>query len=89
MVAALSLGGVSLQLIDELDLQIAALTVQLKRQGVDHGYIPLLVTAPGNGPSIAYTIAPNRGLQANSIDVAALVRLRHSRAVRSMHDDVR
>ena len=39
---------VSLQLIDDLDLQIAALTVQLKRQRADHRYIPLLVSAPGS-----------------------------------------
>src|SRR3954464_6755686 len=39
---------VSLALIDDLELQIAALTVQLKRQGADHRYIPLLVTAPGD-----------------------------------------
>ena len=37
---------VSLGLIDDLELQIAALTVQLKRQGAEHRYIPLLVTAP-------------------------------------------
>ena len=39
----------ALALIDDLELQIAALTVQLKRQGADHRYIPLLVTAPGIG----------------------------------------
>src|SRR5215216_6658123 len=38
---------VSLGLIDDLELQIARLTVELKRQGADHRYIPLLVTAPG------------------------------------------
>jgi transposase len=52
---------VSLELIDDLDLQIAALTVQLKRQGVDHRYIPLLVTAPGIGWINAYTIASEIG----------------------------
>jgi transposase len=52
---------VSLALIDDLDLQIAALTVQLKRQGVDHRYIPLLVTAPGIGWINAYTIASEIG----------------------------
>src|SRR3954468_11529791 len=46
---------VSLQLIDDLELQIAALTVQLKRQGADHRYIPLLVTAPGIGWINGYT----------------------------------
>src|SRR3954471_18494697 len=52
---------VSLQLIDDLDLQIAALTSQLKRQGADHRYIPLLVTAPGIGWINAYTIASEIG----------------------------
>src|SRR5215211_1773379 len=52
---------VSLQLIDDLYLQIAALTVQLKRRGVDHRYIPLLVTAPGIGWINAYTIASEIG----------------------------
>jgi transposase len=52
---------VSLALIDDLDLRIAELTVQLKRQGVDHRYIPLLVTAPGIGWINAYTIASEIG----------------------------
>jgi transposase len=52
---------VSLQLIDDLDLQIAALTVQLKRRGADHRYIPLVVTAPGIGWINAYTIASEIG----------------------------
>ena len=51
----------SLALIDDLDLQIALLTVQLKRQGADHRYIPLLVTAPGIGWINAYTIASEIG----------------------------
>jgi transposase len=40
---------VSLGLIDDLELQIARLTVELKRLGADHRNIPLLVTAPGFG----------------------------------------
>jgi transposase len=48
---------VSLQLIDDLELQIAALTVELRRIGADHRYIPLLVTAPGVGWVVALTIA--------------------------------
>src|SRR3954465_15643205 len=35
---------VALEVIDDLELQIARLTVELKRQGADHRYIPLLVT---------------------------------------------
>jgi transposase len=42
---------VSLALIDDLELQIAELTVKLKRQGAEHRYIPLLVTAPGSAGS--------------------------------------
>ena len=52
---------VSLRLIDDLELQIARLTVQLKRQGADHRYIPLLVTAPGIGWINAFTIASEIG----------------------------
>ena len=52
---------VSLELIDDLELQIANLTCELKRQGVDHRYIPLLVTAPGFGWINAYTVASEIG----------------------------
>jgi transposase len=52
---------VSLRLIDDLELQIARLTVQLKRRGADHRYVPLLVTAPGLGWINAYTIASEIG----------------------------
>jgi transposase len=48
---------VSLQLIDDLELQLATLTVELKRLGADHRYIPLLVTAPGFGWINAFTVA--------------------------------
>ena len=51
----------SLELIDDLELQIARLTVELKRQGADHRYIPLLVTAPGFGWINAYTVASEIG----------------------------
>src|SRR3954452_9798109 len=52
---------VSLALIEKLDVRIAELTVQLKRQGADHRYIPLLVTGPGIGWINAYTIASEIG----------------------------
>jgi transposase len=52
---------VALGLIDDLELQIARLTCELKRQGADHRYIPLLVTAPGFGPINAYTVASEIG----------------------------
>jgi transposase len=51
----------SLELIDDLELQIAGLTVELRRQGADHRYIPLLVTAPGFGWINAYTVASEIG----------------------------
>jgi transposase len=51
----------SLALIDDLELQIASLTVELRRQGADHRYIPLLVTAPGFGWINAYTVASEIG----------------------------
>src|SRR3954465_11343576 len=51
----------SLELIDDLELQIASLTVELRRQGADHRYIPLLVTAPGFGWINAYTVASEIG----------------------------
>jgi transposase len=52
---------VSLRLIEELDVRIGELTVQLRRQGADHRYIPVLVTAPGIGWINAYTIASEIG----------------------------
>jgi transposase len=51
----------SLELIDDLELQIARLTCELKRQGADHRYIPLLVTAPGFGWINAFTVASEIG----------------------------
>ncbi len=51
----------SLELIDDLELQIANLTCELKRQGADHRYIPLLITAPGFGWVNAFTVASEIG----------------------------
>jgi transposase len=51
----------SLRLIDDLELQIAALTVELRRMGADHRYVPLLVTAPGFGWINAFTVASEIG----------------------------
>jgi hypothetical protein len=48
---------VALDVIDDLELPIARLTVELKRQGADHRYIPLLVTAPEFGWINADTVA--------------------------------
>ena len=52
---------VSLRVIDDLELEIASLTVQIKRLGADHRYIPLLVTAPGFGWINAFTVASEIG----------------------------
>jgi transposase len=52
---------VGLGLIDDLELQIARLTVELKQRGADHRYIPLLVTAPGFGWINAFTVASEIG----------------------------
>src|SRR5436309_10251831 len=51
----------SLQLIDELDSQIAECENELQRLGVDHRYVPLLRTVPGIGWVLAYTIAAEIG----------------------------
>jgi hypothetical protein len=51
----------SIGLIDDLELQIARLSVELKRLGADHRYIPLLVTAPRYGWINAFTAASEVG----------------------------
>jgi transposase len=63
----------SLALIDDLGLPIAELTVELRRQGADHRYIPLLVTAPGIGWVTAFTIASEIGDIARFASPAKLV----------------
>jgi transposase len=52
---------VSLGLIDDLELQVARLTVELKDRGADHRYIPFLVTASGFGWIDAFTVASEIG----------------------------
>src|SRR5215471_2479026 len=51
----------SLQLIDELDEQITTCEAELRRLGADHHYVPLLLTVPGIGWVLAYTIAAEIG----------------------------
>jgi transposase len=51
----------SLELIDFLDEQIRAIERQLRAAGADHRYIPLLLTCPGVGWILAYTIASELG----------------------------
>jgi transposase len=51
----------SLHLIDELTTEIAACESELRHLGVDHPYVPLLMTTPGIGWVLAYTIAGEIG----------------------------
>jgi transposase len=52
---------VSLHMIDELDFQIAELCKELRASAADHRYVPLLLTVPGIGWVLAYTIAAEIG----------------------------
>ncbi len=51
----------SLCLIDELERQIACCERDLRRLGAQHRYVPLLMTVPGIGFVLAYTIAAEIG----------------------------
>jgi transposase len=51
----------SLRLLDLLDQEIAACEAELRRLGADHAYVPLLLTVPGIGWVLAYTIAAEIG----------------------------
>ncbi len=51
----------SLELIDDLDRRIAHIERELQQAGADHKYVPLLLTAPGIGWVLAYTIAAEIG----------------------------
>ena len=48
----------SVDLIDDLERQIAEINRRLKQGHADHRYIPLLLSAPGIGWVLAFTIAP-------------------------------
>jgi len=52
---------VSLALIDHLDEQISALEHNLRRVGGEHPYLPLLMSAPGIGWVLGFTIASEIG----------------------------
>lgn len=52
---------VALALIDHLDRQTDAIERELRRQGVDHPYVPLLTTIPGVAWILGYTIAAEIG----------------------------
>jgi transposase len=51
----------SLELIDDLEGQIAEINTRLKEGHADHPYIPLLMSAPGIGWVLAFTIAAEIG----------------------------
>jgi transposase len=51
----------SLAMVDELEERIDECGRELARLGADHPYIPLLLTIPGVGPLLAYTIASEIG----------------------------
>ena len=51
----------AVSLIDLLDREIDELEAELRKQGVDHPYLALLMTVPGIGWVLAYTIAAEIG----------------------------
>jgi transposase len=51
----------SLELIDDLERQIDAINRQLGEGHADHPYVPLLLTVPGIGRVLAFTIAAEIG----------------------------
>jgi transposase len=51
----------SLQLIDDLERQIAKINRELKASGAEHPYVPLLLSVPGIGWVLAFTIASEIG----------------------------
>ena len=51
----------ALRLIDTIDFQIDELEDELRADGADHPYVPLLLTVPGIGWVLGYTIAAEIG----------------------------
>jgi transposase len=51
----------SLRLIDDLDREIDTCAAELRALGANHRYIPLLMTCPGIGWALAFTIASELG----------------------------
>jgi transposase len=51
----------ALRLIDILDGEIDEVEAALRREGAEHRYVPTLMTAPGIGPVLGYTIAAEIG----------------------------
>jgi transposase len=52
---------VSLRMIDELERQITDVQRQLQRAAPNHAYVPLLLSVPGIGQVLAFTIAAEIG----------------------------
>jgi transposase len=48
-------------MIEQLDLEVAAIEKELRQLGADHRYVPLLRTVPGIGWVLGYTIAAELG----------------------------
>jgi transposase len=51
----------SLVLIDDLHRRIGAIETELRRSGADHRYVPMLMTAPGFGWIVSFTVAAELG----------------------------
>ena len=51
----------SLLLIDQLEAQVEEVNAKLRQSGAEHPYVPLLLTAPGVGWVLAFTIAAEIG----------------------------
>ena len=51
----------SLELIDSLEAQISEINSRLQAGGADHPYVPKLLTVPGIGSVLAFTIAAEIG----------------------------
>ena len=51
----------TLELIDDLDRRIDQIAAELQHAGAEHPYVPLLMTCPGIGWILAYTIAAEIG----------------------------
>lgn len=51
----------SLDMVDDLDARIAGCAAELRALGADHASIPLLLSVPGVGWVLAYTIASEIG----------------------------
>ena len=51
----------SLQLIDDLERRISEIETELARCGADHRYVPILMSAPGFGWVVSFTVASEIG----------------------------